>query len=202
MSLIDYNLRHPRVLTAKDMRERRERILSRNFGVFPELEPPKPPNKPPTLPPGGDDPMAYGDNGNNNNGATAIVNAMLGLIIILIVLGAAFFGIPKWNVWRAELQGRAELARAEQNRMIKIEEAKANLEAEKLNAEAEVERAKGAARAIEIENGKLTDTYIKYLAVRTFNTDNAKFIYVPTECGIIPVMEAGRAASLKGVNHE
>jgi len=125
-----------------------------------------------------------------NNTAMMTVLVVLGVIVALILL---LFGVPMWNVWRAELQGKAEFVRAEQNRKIKIQEAQANLEAEKLNAEAEVERAKGAARAIEIENGKLTDTYIKYLAVRTFNTDNAKFIYVPTECGIIPLMEAGRA---------
>lgn len=114
------------------------------------------------------------------------------VIGIIAVVGAGMFGLPKYNVWRSELQGKAEFVRAEQNRQIKIEEAKANLEAEKLNAEAEVERAKGAARAIEIENGKLTDTYIKYLAVRQFNTDNAKFIYIPAECGVVPVMESTR----------
>ena len=50
------------------------------------------------------------------------------------------------------MEGKAEVAKAEQNRKIKIEEAKANLEAEKLNAQAEIERAKGAAEAIRIEN--------------------------------------------------
>ena len=119
----------------------------------------------------------------------------LGFCILLAVIGliiGLMYGVPKYCVWAAELEGKAEFARAEQNRQIRIEEAKANLEAEKLNAEAEVERAKGAARAIEIENGKLTDTYIKYLAVRQFNTDNAKFIYIPAECGVVPVMESTR----------
>ena len=121
------------------------------------------------------------------------VQAILILLTIVVAVAAvSLFGLPKYNVWRSELQGKAELARAEQNRQIKIEEAKANLEAERLNAEAEVERAKGAAKAIEIENGKLTDTYIKYLAVRQFNTDNAKFIYIPAECGVVPVMESTR----------
>ena len=122
-------------------------------------------------------------------------SVLAALILIILIVGFIFalmFGLPKYNVWRSELQGRAEFVRAEQNRQIKIEEAKANLEAEKLNAEAEVERAKGAARAIEIENGKLTDTYIKYLAVRQFNTENAKFIYIPSECGVVPVMESTR----------
>ena len=103
------------------------------------------------------------------------------------------FGLPKYNVWSSELQGKAELVRAEQNRQIKIEEAKANLEAEKLNALAEIERAKGAASAIEIENGKLTETYIRYLWVRQQSDLSDKtIIYIPTEGGL-PILESTRA---------
>lgn len=81
----------------------------------------------------------------------------------LFIIAAFMFGCPSYNVWQQEMSGKAELAKAEQNRQIKIEEAKANLEAEKLNAQAEVERAKGAAEAIAIENGAITPTYIQYL---------------------------------------
>ena len=137
--------------------------------------------------------MSMADDDKIKAGCAVIFVAFLILLIPILM-----WGLPLYNVWKSELQGKAELVRAEQNRQIKIEEAKANLEAEKLNAEAEIERAKGAAKAIEIENGKLTDTYIKYLAVRTFNTDNAKFVYIPTECGIVPwLQEAGRGASLQ-----
>ena len=81
-----------------------------------------------------------------------------------------------------------------QNRKIRIEEAKANLEAEKLNAQAEIERAKGAAEAIRIENGSITPAYIQYLWVRQQNANtNNKIIYIPTEAGL-PVLEAGRVA--------
>lgn len=89
-----------------------------------------------------------------------------------------------------EMRGKAEFAQAEQNRRIKVEEAKANLEAEKLNAEAEVERAKGAAEAIRIENGQITPTYIQYLWVRQQNGNNVeKIIYIPTEASM-PILEA------------
>ena len=88
------------------------------------------------------------------------------------------------------MSGRAELAKAEQNRQIKIEEARANLEAEKLNAQAEVERAKGAAEAISIENGSLTTTYIQYLWVRQQNNAASKVVYIPTEASL-PILEAG-----------
>ena len=85
-------------------------------------------------------------------------------LITLIVLNAVVG--PPYRVWAEGKKGEAEYMRAEQNRRIRVEEAKANLEAEKLNAQAEVERAKGAAEAIKIENGSLTPTYIQYLWVR------------------------------------
>ena len=79
----------------------------------------------------------------------------------------------------------SEFAKAEQNRKIKIEEARANLEAEKLNAQAEIERAKGAAEAIKIENGSITPTYIQYLWVRQqSDLSNKTVIYIPTETNL------------------
>ena len=112
-------------------------------------------------------------------------------IFIVLVLGL-MFGIPAYNVWQQEMEGKAEMARAEQNRMILVEEAKAKLEAEKLNAQAEIERAKGMAEAMEIENGKLTSTYNQYLFIRTLEKISDKgslpqIIYTPTE-GMVPVM--------------
>lgn len=113
-------------------------------------------------------------------------------IFIVLVLGL-MFGIPAYNVWQQEMEGKAEMARAEQNRMILVEEAKAKLEAEKLNAQAEIERAKGMAQAMEIENGKLTSTYNQYLFIRTLEKISDKgslpqIIYTPTE-GLVPVMD-------------
>lgn len=111
--------------------------------------------------------------------------------ILVLIIGGAFL-LPWYNVWQQEMAGRAEFAKAEQNRKIKIEEAKANLEAEKLNAQAEVERAKGAAEAIRIENGSITPTYIQYLWVRQQSNLNDKtVIYVPTESNL-PILESPR----------
>jgi hypothetical protein len=113
--------------------------------------------------------------------------------IIVITIAALMVVIPPYRVWSSEMKGKAEYMRAEQNRRIRVEEAKANLDAEKLNAQAEVERAKGAAEAIKIENGSLTPTYIQYLWVRQQNANsNNRIIYIPTEAGL-PVLEAGRA---------
>lgn len=121
------------------------------------------------------------------------VKITLGVLGGVALIAAGMFGIPAYNVWQQEMDGRAQLAKAEQNRQILIQEAKANLEAERLNAEAEVERAKGAAQAIEIENGKLTPTYIQYLWVRQQkNFEGKTIIYVPSGEMGMPLTEATR----------
>ena len=124
------------------------------------------------------------------------IGSFIGTVIvwgIMIVVFGGMYGCPRYNVWQQEMSGKAEFAKAEQNRRIKIEEAKANLEAEKLNAQAEVERAKGAAEAIKIENGSITPAYIQYLWVRQQNNLNDKtVIYIPTETNL-PVLEASRS---------
>ena len=132
-------------------------------------------------------------NTNHRRRGECEIGILFGMVaVVILIIATLMFVIPKYRVWSSELQGRAEFARAEQNRLIKIEEAKANLEAEKLNAQAEVERAKGAAAAIEIENGKLTETYIRYLWVRQQNDLNDKtIIYIPTEGGL-PILESTR----------
>lgn len=124
-----------------------------------------------------------------NNNFSKILAAVV--LAVVIIVGLAF-GLPWYTVWQQEMAGKAEFAKAEQNRKIKIEEAKANLEAEKLNAQAEVERAKGAAEAIRIENGSITPTYIQYLWVRQQSNLNDKtVIYVPTETNL-PILESPR----------
>jgi uncharacterized protein YpmB len=123
--------------------------------------------------------------------ASQWIGIILFIIVAIIVSIMALY--PRYRVWSQEMEGRAEFAKAEQNRRIKIEEARSNLEAEKLNAQAEVERAKGAAEAIKIENGALSEKYIQYLWVRQQSTLNDKtVIYIPTEANL-PILEANRA---------
>ena len=117
---------------------------------------------------------------------------------VLLLILALMIGLPRYNVYSSEMRGKAEFVRAEQNRRIQIEEAKANVESALLDAEAdsvravgqmnaEIIRAEGMAQAMDIENGKLTDSYIKYLWVR--NIDKGDKIYIPTESGM-PLLEA------------
>ncbi|TXH20238.1 MAG: hypothetical protein E6Q95_06090 [Chitinophagaceae bacterium] len=119
--------------------------------------------------------------------------AILGLIMVVFVIAALMFGLPKYNVWQQEMAGKAEMAKAEQNRKILVEEAKARLEAEKLNAQAEIERAKGMAEAMKVENGTLNETYNQYLFIRTLEKLADKgslpqIIYLPSK-GLVPVMD-------------
>ena len=122
-----------------------------------------------------------------------VVKVVGGIVAFFVVMA---FVRPWYNVWSQEMEGKADFAKAEQNRKIKIEEARANLEAEKLNAQAEIERAKGAAEAIKIENGSITPTYIQYLWVRQQSDLSDKtVIYIPTESNL-PLLESTRMNSL------
>ena len=141
---------------------------------------------------------------NNYNNITNITPDLIkkglwGICNIKVLAISMAFIRPWYNVWSQEMEGKAEFAKAEQNRKIKIEEARANLEAEKLNAQAEIERAKGAAEAIRIENGSITPTYIQYLWVRQqSDLSNKTVIYVPTETNL-PILESTRMNQIE--NH-
>lgn len=87
---------------------------------------------------------------------------------------------------------------ARQNRQIMIEEAQARLESARLNAEAEVERAKGMADAMAIENMQVTPEYNQYLFIRSLEAIAEKgslpqIIYLPSD-GMLPVMDLNKHA--------
>lgn len=117
-----------------------------------------------------------------------ILFAMVAALILTLM-----FGLPVYKVWQQEMEGKAEMAKAEQNRKILIEEARARFESEKLNAQAEIERAKGMAEAMRIENGSLNETYNQYLFIRSLEKLADKgslpqIIYLPSQ-GMLPVMD-------------
>lgn len=115
---------------------------------------------------------------------------LVGLLCFGVLIGASA-AWRKYSIWSKEQKGKATLAEAVWDRQVKTEEAKANLESERLNAQAEVERAKGAAEAISIEGGGLTENYIRYLWVRQQDNNQKSLIYIPTEAGL-PILEAGK----------
>lgn len=114
------------------------------------------------------------------------------VIFIAVVVAFGMFVMPMYRVWQQNQEGKAELARAEQNRQIAVQEALAKAEAAKALAQAEVIRAEGVARANQIigESLKDNEAYIHYLWVEALRETKGEVIYIPTEAGI-PITEAG-----------
>lgn len=128
------------------------------------------------------------------------VKRVIAAAIVLIIITMA--GCPMYNVWEQGLAGQAELARAEQNRQILIDEAKAKEISAKHWASAEVERAKGAAEANRIMSESLggPEDYLRWLYIEKLDEiKNGQIIYLPTEAGM-PVLEANRLPVNKGVD--
>lgn len=113
-----------------------------------------------------------------------------GVAVLVLFVALAY---PIYNVWSAGQSGLAELRKAEQNRQIAIEEAKAKMESAKMLSEAEIVRARGVAEANKIIGDSLkgNEAYLRYLWIDGLNRNNQNVIYVPTEAGL-PILEAGR----------
>lgn len=116
-----------------------------------------------------------------------------GIISTILCVLICLLAYPNYNVWRSGLAGQAELRRAEQNRQITIEEARAKKESAQMLADAEITRASGVAEANKIIGDSLKDneSYLRYLWIDTLNNNNQNVIYIPTEAGM-PVLEAGK----------
>lgn len=119
-----------------------------------------------------------------------VKRGIIGALIISILLMA---GCPQYNVWEQGLTGQAELARAEQNRQIAIEEALAKKESAQHEADAEAIRATGvkAANQTIAEGLGGPEGYLRYLYINALQATSCETIYVPTEAGL-PIMEATR----------
>lgn len=135
--------------------------------------------------------MSY-DSGNSNSHMPWVV---LGVIVLSLLVTGGMIGGPHYKVYSQRLTGEAELARAQQNRQIAVNEAQAKLDSAKLLASAEVERAKGVAQANQIIAGGLkgNDEYLRYLWITEVAGKNTskEIVYVPTEANI-PILEAGK----------
>lgn len=106
----------------------------------------------------------------------------------LIVLG--MWGCPKYNVYRAEYYGKAQMAEAEYGRKSLVIEAEAK-------RDSEIKRAEGVAQANQIIAQSLrgNDDYLRYLWIQTLSEDDKTVVYIPTESNL-PILEAGRIANV------
>ncbi len=125
------------------------------------------------------------------------VGVIVGAIFFFIIV--LFFSIKKVQVWSAGLTGQAELAQADYNRRIVVQEAIAKHKAAIELAKAEIERAKGVAQANAIIGKSLekNESYLRYLWIQNLANEKNQVIYVPTE-GNLPLLEASR---LKNMSH-
>lgn len=120
-----------------------------------------------------------------------------GGIIFMLLVASGMYGCPQYNVWSSNLSGRAELVKAEQNRQIAIEEARAHEESARFLSSAEILRAEGVAEANRIIADGLggPEGYLRYLYIeglKEAENNGASIIYIPTEAGL-PILEAQRS---------
>jgi len=115
------------------------------------------------------------------------------LVGLLIIIGI-IISYQKFKVYSAEQSGKAELAQAEGNRQIIVRQAQAKKDAASLEAEAEILKASGVAKANEIIAGGLggPEGYLRYLFIHMLEeSEDKQIIYIPTEAGL-PILEAGK----------
>lgn len=125
--------------------------------------------------------------------SNTVLYSVVGTLVALILIAGLALGMPRYNVWRLEMRGKAQLREAEWNRQIKVQEANAELEAAKALAQAEVERAKGVAESNAIVADGLggPEGYLRYLWIKGLQDGSSEVIYVPTEAQL-PILEATR----------
>ncbi len=124
--------------------------------------------------------------------------AIVGIVVlVLLTIGSGMVGCPIYNVWSAQKAGEAELAQADQNRQIAVAQARAKAESAHFEADAEITRAEGVARANEIIGKSLqgNEAYLRYLWINGLEENKNAVIYVPTE-GNLPILEASRLPRL------
>ncbi len=125
------------------------------------------------------------------------------VILIGIVALVALVGLPTYNVYSKQMQGKAAYEEAVQNRRIRVLEAQAALDSAELTAQAEVARARGTNEANRIMAESLggPDNYLRWAYINmleeTAGKGDRSVIYLPTEAGM-PILEAGRRPATTG----
>ena len=126
---------------------------------------------------------------------TKIISSITLLILGMIMLG--MWGCPNYSVYQQTLEGKAELAKATQNRQIKVQEAMAKFESAIYDKQSDSTRAVGVSIANHIIGQSLRDNeaYLRWLWITDVAGKDVEktTVYIPTEANI-PIMEAGRNA--------
>lgn len=118
-----------------------------------------------------------------------------GIIVVVIFFIGIIFAwkavTPKLNLYKANTENQKVISQQRAQSDAAVYAALSTVTQSKAMAEAEVERAKGAAQAQEIIANTLTEPYLRYLYIQGLGTSSHEVIYLPTEAGL-PILEAGR----------
>lgn len=114
-------------------------------------------------------------------------------IAIAGALALMLWGLPQLNIYNRTQAGRAALMEAESTRQVRVLEARAKNEAAELDAQAEVTRAEGSAKAIAALRRELgsSEAYLRWLYIQGLqeqgDSSNEKtVVYIPTD-GLVPL---------------
>jgi regulator of protease activity HflC (stomatin/prohibitin superfamily) len=123
----------------------------------------------------------------------------VGSIVLIAIVGLiALVGLPTYNVYARQMQGKAAYEQAVQDRRIRVLEAQAALDSAQLTAQAEVARARGANEANRIMAEALggPENYLRWSYIHmleeTAGKPGREVIYIPTEAAM-PILEASRS---------
>lgn len=128
-------------------------------------------------------------------GYGVIIASAIALVVIAALL---LIGMPTYNVYSKQMQGKAAYEQAVQDRRIRVLEAQAALDSAMLTAQAEVARARGTNEANRIMAESLggPENYLRWAYIDMLKESGDKpgreIIYIPTEASM-PILEAGRS---------
>lgn len=121
-----------------------------------------------------------------NECMSPIKKVVIGLIIVVTSI-LLLWGYQHFKVFSAEMSGKAKLIEAEQSRKVIIEQAKAELEAAQMTADAISIVGEVASKYPEYRQQMFIQGFSEALKEGKIN----QIIYVPTEASI-PILEAGK----------
>jgi hypothetical protein len=110
----------------------------------------------------------------------------LGVLGLMLIFGAVV-GYRFYSVWSMEMQGKAKLAEASQSRQIQVEQARGELEASKMRAQAIAVIGEAAQKYPEYRQQEFMGAFGEALREGIIE----QIMYIPTEANI-PITEANR----------
>lgn len=117
---------------------------------------------------------------------------IISIILFFFVAIGGLVGCPKYNVYLAEMNGKAQSAQANQNREILVTQARAEKEAAQLRSDAIKIVGKAAQDFPEYRQQEFIGAFADALKEGRIS----QIIYVPTEANI-PVIESARLINQK-----